>query len=193
MVGCWCARSVLSLGLTVKVALKSRLLTVTGPRGTLSRNLRHSALDIFLSKDGKKLTVQSWFSARKKLATIGTIVSHIKNLFVGVTRGYRYKMRLVYAHFPINYGLIKNDTVVEVRNFLGEKITRVVPMLPGVTVSRGDGTVKDEIVLEGNDIDNVSQSAANIHLSTLVKGKDIRKFLDGIYVSESGPIPVPEA
>ncbi len=30
--------------------------------------------------------------------------------------------------------------------------------------------------------------AANIHQSTLVKNKDIRKFLDGIYVSEKGEI-----
>lgn len=30
--------------------------------------------------------------------------------------------------------------------------------------------------------------AANIHQSTLVRDKDIRKFLDGIYVSEGGVI-----
>eukprot|EP00744_Colponema_vietnamica_P023836 GILI01034608.1.p2 GENE.GILI01034608.1~~GILI01034608.1.p2 ORF type:complete len:192 (+),score=44.27 GILI01034608.1:36-611(+) len=176
----------------VKVELKSRLLKVTGPRGSLSRNLRYAHLDMQITPCGKKIQVQSWFSSRKKLATIGTVCTHIRNMITGVTRGYRYKMRLVYAHFPINFGLIENDTVVEIRNFLGEKITRVVPMLDGVKVSRGDGTVKDELVLEGNDIQNVSQSAANIHCSTLVKGKDIRKFLDGIYVSESGPIPADE-
>ena len=31
-------------------------------------------------------------------------------------------------------------------------------------------------------------AAALIHQSVLVRGKDIRKFLDGIYVSEKGPI-----
>lgn len=36
----------------------------------------------------------------------------------------------------------------------------------------------------GNDIDAVSQSAASIHTACLVKNKDIRVFLDGIYVSE---------
>jgi large subunit ribosomal protein L9e len=40
------------------------------------------------------------------------------------------------------------------------------------------------IPVEGNDVQNVSQSAASIHTSCLVKNKDIRKFLDGIYVSE---------
>lgn len=50
----------------------------------------------------------------------------INNLFIGVTRGYRYKMRYVYAHFPINVNLEKNaDTglyEVEIRNFIGEKV-----------------------------------------------------------------------
>jgi large subunit ribosomal protein L9e len=49
---------------------------------------------------------------------------------------------------------------------------------------------KDEIILTGNDIDNVSQSAASIQQSTAVKNKDIRKFLDGIYVSEKGLLSV---
>ena len=36
----------------------------------------------------------------------------------------------------------------------------------------------------GNNVDAVSQSAALIQQSTTVKNKDIRKFLDGLYVSE---------
>jgi len=43
---------------------------------------------------------------------------------------------------------------------------------------------KDEIIITGADIQHVSQSAANIQQVCRVKGKDIRKFLDGIYVSD---------
>ena len=43
--------------------------------------------------------------------------------------------------------------------------------------------MKDELILEGNDIEKVSASAASIHQSCKVRNKDIRKFLDGIYVS----------
>jgi len=51
-----------------------------------------------------------------------------------------------------------------------------------------DDSVKDCIILEANDIDCVSKSAALIHMACLVKNKDIRKFLDGFYVSEKGII-----
>ena len=40
----------------------------------------------------------------------------------------------------------------------------------------------------GNSVDAVSQSAALIQQSTTVKNKDIRKFLDGLYVSEKTTI-----
>ena len=86
-------------------------------------------------------------------------------------------MRAAYNHFPINITLGKES--VEVRNFLGERKTRKVKMLDGVSIKKSDN-VKDELVLEGNDIEKVASSAALLHESCLVKNKDIRKFLDGI-------------
>jgi len=74
------------------------------------------------------------------------------------------------------------------QNGYGEKIVRVVNMLPGVTVVKSTGGVKDELVITGTDIDATGSSAALIHQSCLVKNKDIRKFLDGIYVSSHGVI-----
>ena len=82
-------------------------------------------------------------------------------------------------------------------------------MLDGVTIAEGS---KDELVISGNDIENVSQSAASITDKCRVKEKDvslpdrvitdneihiltiginlsqIRKFLDGIYTSERGTV-----
>jgi len=73
------------------------------------------------------------------------------------------------------------------RNFIGEKIVRRVVMHPGVEVSTSSN-VKDQLELSGNDLENVSQSAADIQQICKVKNKDIRKFLDGLYVSERGNI-----
>ena len=43
-------------------------------------------------------------------------------------------------------------------------------------------------MLTGNDVELVSRSCALIHQSCLVKNKDIRKFLDGIYVSDKSTL-----
>lgn len=58
-----------------------------------------------------------------------------------------------------------------------------VKMAPGVTVTNSQKQ-KDELIIEGNSLEDVSRSAALIQQSTTVKDKDIRKFLDGLYVSE---------
>jgi large subunit ribosomal protein L9e len=60
-------------------------------------------------------------------------------------------------------------------------------MHPGVDVETSKN-VKDEIQITGNSLENVSQSAADIQQACRVKNKDIRKFLDGLYVSERGNI-----
>merc|ERR1712170_73379 len=101
----------------------------------------------------------------------------------GSHHGYQYKMRAVYAHFPISCAITEGGTLIEVRNFLGEKYIRRVRMHEGVTVENSKAQ-KDELIINGNSIEAVSQSAALIQQSTTVKNKDIRKFLDGLYVSE---------
>merc|ERR1712243_495369 len=122
----------------------------------------------------KRIQVEKWFGSRKDIATVRTVISHIDN------------MKSVYAHFPINIAIQDDGKTVEVRNFLGEKYVRRVSMFDGVKcVQTGQ---KDEIAVEGNDIEKVSQSAAQIQQCVLVKNKDIRKFLDGIYVSDKETI-----
>ncbi|KAK9451900.1 60S ribosomal protein uL6 [Limtongia smithiae] len=170
----------------VTVSIKSRIVVVTGPRGTLTKNLRH--IDLSFSKVGAstiKLTVHH--GARKHVAALRTIKSLISNLITGVTKGYKYKMRYVYAHFPINVNILNDGTQVEIRNFLGEKRVRTINVLEGVSVEVSTA-VKDELVLTGSSLENVSQSAADIQQICRVRNKDIRKFLDGIYVSERGTI-----
>jgi large subunit ribosomal protein L9e len=172
----------------VEIKLKGRTVIVKGPRGTLRRNFNHINLELsLLGKKNKKLRVDKWWGNRKELATVRTSCSHVQNMVKGVTMGFRYKMRSVYAHFPINVVIQEGGALVEIRNFLGEKYIRRVRMRAGVGCALSTAQ-KDELVLEGNDVELVSNSAALIQQATTVKNKDIRKFLDGIYVSEKGTV-----
>ena len=114
-----------------------------------------------------------------------TVCSHIENMIIGVTKGFMYKMRFCYAHFPINVTSVKDGSkdIVEIRNFLGEKKVRRIELMEGVKYFRTPD-VKDQIEISRIDLSKVSLCCARISQSTTVRNKDIRKFLDGIYVSE---------
>jgi len=174
----------------VKVNIKSRMISVEGPRGKLSKNLGH--LSVGFAKRGKNtIVIDLHHGARKNVATLRTVKTLINNLIIGVTKGFKYKMRYVYAHFPINVNIETNSETglkeIDIRNFLGEKIVRRVTMHEGVEVESSKNQ-KDELQLFGNSLENVSQSCADIQQICRVRNKDIRKFLDGIYVSEKGNI-----
>ncbi|OJJ63281.1 hypothetical protein ASPSYDRAFT_138768 [Aspergillus sydowii CBS 593.65] len=174
----------------VKVHIRSRIVTVEGPRGKLTKDLSHIAVTFGRPKKDL-ISIEMHHGSRKGVATLRTVRTIINNLIIGVTKGFKYKMRYVYAHFPINVNIEKNAETgqfdVEIRNFLGEKYVRRVVCQPGVDIMTSPN-VKDELQLSGNSLEAVSQSAADIQQICRVRNKDIRKFLDGLYVSEKGNI-----
>eukprot|EP00930_Biecheleria_cincta_P055234 TRINITY_DN4157_c0_g1_i1.p2 TRINITY_DN4157_c0_g1~~TRINITY_DN4157_c0_g1_i1.p2 ORF type:complete len:189 (+),score=41.41 TRINITY_DN4157_c0_g1_i1:60-626(+) len=169
----------------IKISVKSKTVEVTGKHGTLKRNFKHLPIELWLANGGKEVKARMYFAKSKQLSMLRSVCSHIANLFEGVEKKFEYRLRLVYAHFPINANIVNGGKTVEIRNFIGEKIVRTVHMLPGVTCEKS-ATTKDELVVSGTDIELTGRSSALIHQSCLVKDKDIRKFLDGIYVSSHG-------
>jgi len=108
----------------VSIKVNAKVIEVEGPRGKLVRDFKHLNLDFDLITDEegkKKLKIDAWFGSRKTSAAIRTALSHVENLITGVTKGFRYKMRFVYAHFPINASITNDSKSIEIRNFLGEK------------------------------------------------------------------------
>ena len=169
----------------VTVTIKARDVTVEGSRGKLQKAFKSRSMD-FTTISDRRIRVDLWGGSKKEVACVRSTTAHIENMIKGVTKGFRYKMRFVYAHFPINATIIDNKKI-EIRNFLGEKRVREITMLDGCTITKSTD-VKDQIVIEGNDLSKVSLSCAQISDQAKVRNKDIRKFLDGIYVSEKGHI-----
>jgi large subunit ribosomal protein L6 len=160
----------------VKVKVEGRLVTVKGEKGTLTRDFSHAPLSIQL-EEGKVIIQTSW-PRKKEAALVGTISSHIQNMITGVTKGFTYKLKIVFSHFPISVKVHENKVAIE--NFTGERSARVSDIMGDTKV-----IVKGEdVIVQGLDIEDVSQTAANIQRATKLKKKDPRVFLDGIYVYE---------
>ena len=157
-----------------QVTLEEKTLTVSGPKGTLTRTFPEPQL--ILALDGNEVVASTEISRKKTRAIVGTAVAHFRNMCTGVVHGYEYTMKIVYSHFPITVE-VKDDTVL-IKNFIGERGTRSARLIGDVKIK----TTEDEVIIEGIDIEAVSQSAANIQLATKIRDKDRRIFLDGIYV-----------
>jgi large subunit ribosomal protein L6 len=95
----------------------------------------------------------------------------------GVENGHTYKLKIIFAHFPISVKV--KGAEVHVENFFGERSPRVSQI-------RGDATkvlvAGEDVIVQGPSLEDVSQTAANIELSTRIRDKDHRVFLDGLYI-----------
>ena len=162
----------------VNVDSSSPEVKVTGPRGDLTRHFEHAAIN-FEQKDGE-IKIIGKKLRRKDKAMIGTWRAHLANMIKGVNSGFRYEMKIVFAHFPMKVAAKGNTITID--NFLGEKATRTAAIADGVEVK-----VKEDIVtIEGNNVEHVGQTAANLEKATVVKGRDIRVFQDGVYTISKG-------
>lgn len=158
----------------VTVTVDRNVVTVKGPKGEISRTLFYP--DIEIQENGSHLVVNSRVDRKRHRAMVGTLASHVKNMIAGVTRGYEYRMKVVYSHFPIQLKAVSDELIIN--NFLGERKSRSARVLSGTKVEIG----KDEVVITGIDKEHVGQTMANIEQATKVHGFDIRIFQDGIYL-----------
>ncbi|MCW4002345.1 MAG: 50S ribosomal protein L6 [Candidatus Bathyarchaeota archaeon] len=160
----------------VNVSLEGKKVIVKGAKGSLTRDFSHAPVSI--DSEGKNIRVWAKWPRKKEAALVGTIESHIKNMITGVTKGYSYKMKIVFSHFPITVKYQNKNVIIE--NFTGERRARKVKLIGDVKVK----IESEDIIIEGINLEDVSQSAANIEQSTKVRRKDPRVFLDGIYTYE---------
>ena len=151
------------------------VVSIQGPKGSLSRQFKNSNLDLF--QEGGALIVRTDLPRRKMKALAGTWNAHLNNMVKGVTDGFTYSLKAVYSHFPMTLSVKGNIFVVN--NYFGEKVPRNADILEGVDVKVNN---KVEVVVSGINKENVGQTAANIERCVTVKNRDRRVFQDGIYL-----------
>mgnify|MGYP002623190018 CR=1 FL=1 len=158
----------------VTVTLDGNDVTVKGNGGELKRNFNHNKITISEEEGNVKIFVA--FPNKKDKAMVGTIRSHISNMIYGVKHGFTYKMKIVYAHFPMTVKVKGN--LINIDNFLGERSPRVAKIMGDVKVS-----VKGEdVTITGINKEDVGQTMAKIEQATKIKRRDPRVFQDGIYL-----------
>ncbi|KXB05839.1 50S ribosomal protein L6, partial [candidate division MSBL1 archaeon SCGC-AAA382A20] len=135
-------------------------------------------LGILIEENKDEIIVKSDSSKKRSRASVGTVVSHIKNMIEGVTEGFTSRLKIVYSHFPITVNVASGK--VKIENFIGEEEPRYAEIVGGTEVEIKD----DEIELTGFDKEEVGQTAANIEQSARVRDRDLRVFQDGIYIIE---------
>lgn len=162
----------------VTLTLENMKVTVTGPRGTLTRDFNGEPVQLALTKNQMKFSVA--FPRRRELAMLGTLAAHVRNMITGVTEGYTYKLTIVYSHFPITVDI--KDKEVIIKNLYGQRDPRKAKIF-------GDAKVKvdgDEIIITGINKEHAGQTSANIQEVCKLRGKfhkDPRRFMDGIWIS----------
>jgi large subunit ribosomal protein L9e len=79
------------LWIIVKVSVKARKVTVTGPKGTITKDLSHMAIDMRVMKMNTKkmkglyVRIQMWNGKSRHACAVSTFKSLINNMFIGTT------------------------------------------------------------------------------------------------------------
>jgi large subunit ribosomal protein L9e len=175
----------------VVLTLKSKVITVEGPKGKLIRSFANVPVQMNAEYDDKKnikaISVRVWFAKSKQKSAITSICKHIHNMMVGVTKGYSYVMKYGYNLTPMQPVAIEDGKVLQVTNYLGEKIIRKIRAAANCSIiTSKDTDTKKEIQVIGIDNECVGRTCALINQNCKPKDKDRRKFRDGIYIFSRG-------
>ena len=112
-------------------------VTIVGPDGEVTRRLWYPDVTVSTEtvteetetdegeieeQEVEAVVVESDTENAKTNATIGTFESHVRNMVLGVTDGWEYRMEVLYSHFPMQVNVEGEEVVIE--NFLGERAAR---------------------------------------------------------------------
>src|SRR5215813_11176877 len=99
----------------VTVTEVNRELIVKGKLGSISKSF--VKLPAHIQIVDNTVTILPYGKRKRDLAISNTIRSLIANMIKGVQNGFTYKLKIVYAHFPISVKI--KDRSVHVENYYG--------------------------------------------------------------------------
>ena len=152
------------------------VLEVSDGDNTVEKKMEHAMIEV---ETNDSVTFSTDSSKRNVQSIVKTFRSHLKNMIEGLENEHVYRLKGVYAHFPMTIKKQGDELVVE--NFMGERNPRRADIMEGVDV-QVDG---EEITVRGPDKDKVSQTAARIESLSKKGNRDPRTFQDGIYITEA--------
>jgi len=158
----------------VQVQLDKRILTLKGAKGEVKRSFLEKSIEIEHKDDAIILKATKFNQVNKKLVKSNT--AHIKNMIRGSSEGHKYTIKICSGHFPMNVSVNNNQLIV--KNFLGEKVPRVLDLKPGADV-KVEGEL---IVVESSNKEIAGQISSAIELLTRRTGYDGRIFQDGLWI-----------
>ena len=171
-------REVIHVPQGVTVTITGSTIKVKGKNAELVRELDSPVIKV--NKDGNDLVLVAEIPRKKTRALVGTWSAHLRNMMKGAQENYEYKMKICYSHFPIKTKIQGDRFIIE--NFLGERTPRKARIM-GASKVKASG---DEVVVTGPNVEDVSQTAANIEQACVIRGFDQRVFQDGIYITSKG-------
>lgn len=164
----------LSLPEGVSAEVSAEGITLKGKGGEVTKRLINPFITITVENNIIQLVGKRATQREKKM--IATFKAHLKNMIKGVTEGHFYTLKVCSGHFPMNVSVNNNELTI--KNFIGEKVPRVLPLKEGVSV-KVEG---DLIKVEGPDKELTGQVSADIEELTKRSKYDTRIFQDGIYI-----------
>lgn len=157
-------------------------LVVKGSKGELKRDFTYPGISTTI--EGKEIKIIAKKATKREKKLVYTYKAHINNMLKGVQEPWIYKLKICASHFPMNVSVSGKEFIV--KNFLGEKVPRKLVIKEGVTI-KVDGK---DVTIESIDKELAGNTASEIELLTVVRGRDLRVFQDGIYITEKAGKPI---
>lgn len=158
----------------VTASLEGQVLLIKGPKGDVKKSLKQHSVSIRIENRNVILETEKGSKTDKKIT--GALTAHVKNMINGSLQSHSYTLKVCAGHFPVTISVSANKLTV--KNFLGEKVPRVLQLKEGANVK-----VEGDIIhVTSADKEIAGQVSADIEQLTRRPGYDTRIFQDGIYI-----------